>query len=916
MGNSPGRDKLYWKYWGKARPGQHGADRYHLLPYHCLDVAACGRYLLQLPALGLKQLAKDLGWPQGVVESLVLFFLALHDIGKFSRSFQKLAPELSPELVDTAGARPYDLRHDTLGWVVWIDRLCRAFPSPRLPAPDKEFWCIWMRAVVGHHGVPPKEYTGGGLLELKADPYFLKDDQAAVEAFVFDAAALLLPDEIPVPTRQQAGLLRRHSWRLAGLAVLADWLGSDQAHFTYQTAAQCLAEYWRSTALPRAERAVRQAGLSGSPVNHRLQPFELFDYLQEPTPLQHYAAEVSLETGPQLFLLEDVTGAGKTEAAVILTQRLMQAGLADGVYLGLPSMATANQMYRRMSGVYRRLFALEAHPSLMLAHGARELVDSFRHSVLRSGEQLRDRQYGDNEASASAQCNAWLADNRKKALLADVGVGTLDQALLAVLPVRHQALRLLGLAGKVLVVDEAHSYDAYMLGLLKKLLQAHAAQGGSVILLSATLSLKVRAELMDAYRTGLGLIDGESTVDARYPLAIQAGQRILVHACDTRPQLRRQVSVVLLHDEASVIALVLEAVAGGRCIAWIRNTVSDALRACVLLLEQLPVDCVHLFHSRYAMGHRLNIEEAVLARFGKTSTSGVRRGQVLIGTQVLEQSLDFDVDLMVTDLAPIDLVIQRAGRLQRHARDPDGNPAADGNEQREPPVLYVLSPEPVSEPLADWYAALFPKARYVYPNAVALWRTARVLLRSPCIVTPGDSEPGAVRKLVEGVYGEGAEEVPDRLQRASNEQMGKDLAVRSQADFNALNISQGYCVGSSLAHWYEEGETPTRLGDETLTLYLARVKDGELQPLIADPDFPWEQSAVRVRATLAEKLSPEWESRYGAAIERLRERYILLAAPAFILPLLEEGAVLKAEIVGPDQSILMIWYDEASGLRW
>ncbi|MYN14333.1 CRISPR-associated helicase Cas3' [Pusillimonas sp. TS35] len=906
----------YWRYWGKAQPGVHGAERYHLLPYHSLDVAACGHSLLRLPALGVAQLAGALGWPLHVVESLAVFFFALHDLGKFASSFQKLALGLSPDLIDASAAHPYTIRHDTLGWAIWVDHLQEAFPSDRLPAPEKEFWCVWMRAVVGHHGVPPMSASAGGLLELRTKPHFSEADLQAVDAYVAAVAPLLLPADIPVPTRQQTAILRAHSWRLAGAAVLADWLGSDRAHFMYRSAPGDLSAYWGCTALPCAGRAVAQARLEAGHVNADLAPMALFDYLREPTPLQRYAADVALDIEPQLFILEDVTGAGKTEAAMMLVLRMMQAGLADGVYLGLPSMATANQMYRRMGGVYRQLFDGRSTPSLMLAHGARELVDDFRQSVLRSTVQPSDPKYGDLEATASLQCNAWLTDNRKKSLLADVGVGTLDQALLAVLPVRHQSLRLLGLAGKVLVVDEVHSYDTYMLGLLKKLLYAHAMQGGSAVLLSATLSLVRRDELLNAFREGQGKLGESLAGDARYPLAIHAGAGVSVAACDTRPLLRRTVSVDLLYDEDAVIRQILRAVEQGQCVAWIRNTVSDVLRACASLGEYMPSEYVHVFHSRYAMGHRLDIEDGVLARFGKTSGQDARRAQVLIGSQVLEQSLDFDVDVMVSDLAPVDLLIQRAGRLQRHARDALGNPSTDGRERRASPVLFVLSPAPVDEPSADWYAGLFPKACYVYPDAVALWRTARALSRSGCIVTPGEAEPGAVRSLVEAVYGREAEPVPERLRKASNEQAGKDLAIKSLTEFNALDVSRGYCMDSNTMHWYEESDTPTRLGDETLTLYLARVKDNGLQPLVPSTDFPWEHSSVRVRRTLAAGLAPTWQNRYGPAIQHLRDRFPLLAEPAFIVPLEDKGEHLIAELEDERRQVLILQYDQRLGLCW
>merc|ERR1712023_293119 len=204
------------------------------------------------------------------------------------------------------------------------------------------------------------------------------------------------------------------------------------------------------------------------------------------------AQDLPWRPGPQLFVLEDVTGAGKTEAAMTLVHRLLEHGQARGVYFGLPTMATSNAMYGRVADIYRRWFDEQQVPNLVLAHGARHLNTDFAHSVV--SEQARDHAYGDGEQTASAACNQWFADSRKKALLADVGVGTV-----------HQALRLIGLANKVLVVDEVHACDDYMAGLLEAILQAHAQQGGSAILLTATLPHSMKRNLVAAYQKGRGL---------------------------------------------------------------------------------------------------------------------------------------------------------------------------------------------------------------------------------------------------------------------------------------------------------------------------------------------------------------------------------------------------------------------------
>src|SRR5262249_9039299 len=155
-----------------------------------------------------------------------------------------------------------------------------------------------------------------------------------------------------------------------------------------------------------------------------------------------------------LAIIEDVTGSGKSEAALIFAARLLSGGRADGLYFALPTMATANAMYDRLAASYRRLFADGSTPSLVLAHGKRRLHNGFADSILESEE----RQPQPYDEDAVAACAMWIADDRRKAFLAHVGIGTVDQALLGVLPSRHQSLRLWGLSDRVLVIDEAHAY--------------------------------------------------------------------------------------------------------------------------------------------------------------------------------------------------------------------------------------------------------------------------------------------------------------------------------------------------------------------------------------------------------------------------------------------------------------------------
>jgi CRISPR-associated endonuclease/helicase Cas3 len=385
--------RRYFSYWGKARPTQEGLAPYHLLAFHSLDVAACGQMLLRLPGFSLAPLADDIGWPLPLLERICVAFLALHDLGKFARAFQNLVVDLSQDLVPSDHCKSYTQRHDTLGWLLWSSHLADKFPGAHCTDRDEEFWEIWMRASAGHHGKPPRECSAGGLLKLRVEDFFLPEDVVTAEEFASDIAILLLPDQIPPTSGTLRKILRKHSWRMAGLAVLADWLGSNSDYFPYQTNPQALKEYWTKEACPKAEAAVRESGLQAQKVSAWKDAKSLFPNFTELTPLQQYVATVEIVSEPQLFLLEDVTGAGKTEAALILAHRLMAAGRATGLYFALPTMATANQMYGRVGKVYRRLYQAQASPSLILSHGARQLVDDFRKSVLQPGEQARDHSY-------------------------------------------------------------------------------------------------------------------------------------------------------------------------------------------------------------------------------------------------------------------------------------------------------------------------------------------------------------------------------------------------------------------------------------------------------------------------------------------------------------------------------------------
>ena len=844
-------ESTYFKYWGKAASSSNKSDMaYHLLPYHSLDVAAVGRVLLDENPNYLKHLQSLTGIASVNLGKWITFLLALHDIGKFADSFQGLNPDVLMRLQERESDREYYERHDSLGWFLWKESLKEQFQEhgviPRSTGSKRRKVStspidIWIAAMVGHHGQPPKPVSSRQIRDDFNDAV----DFNAATSFLSDLIPLLLEDKTAFP-ECELGSIQRASWWLSGFAVLCDWLGSNTEFFPYQNAREPLEVYWEK-AKRRAAQAIQATELTGSSPSLSLDLSDLIEppdgLTPEPTPLQKAVSDYEIKDSPQVFILEDVTGAGKTEASVLLAHRLMKNGLGNSVYFALPTMATANTMYGRMRHVYQKLFAQSVQPSLVLAHGAAAMSDGFQQSIV-GRYSVQHTEYDANEQSAEAHCNSWLADNRKKSLLAEIGVGTIDQVLLAVLPSRHQSLRLLGLLNKVLIVDEVHACDAYMHELLCALLRAHAAAGGSAILLSATLPHHQRRSLLQAYADGQKWpkVSLQKTDDYSYPLMSKmdlygAHEQVIA----TRDSVKREVTTVFIHDEAEVEQLLKATVENDQCVCWIRNTVKDAVESYQKLSAAHPEWSIDLFHARFALGDRIDIEKRVVERFNKESGVASRHGQILIATQVVEQSLDLDFDTLVTDLAPVDLVIQRAGRLRRHSRDQQGN-RISGQDQRGNVSLHILSPPISDTPSPKWYTARFPNAQKVYEHHGQLWLTATLLYRRGKFRMPDDA-----RRLIEGVYGDDAQaEIPEGLLHQSFEAEGGDRADASIARLNALKMDVGYSDAST-NRWWDEAQTPTRLGDPTTTVYLAKWQNDQFLPWSDENKHSWQLSAASMR---------------------------------------------------------------------
>ena len=747
--------ETYIKDW----PGKSARDGgpEHPAAYHMLDVATVAERLIA-----------QAGLPPPMAQALVLL-ICLHDLGKVTPGFRTMLRPGPP------AGRLWHWEWSEL-LLQYHDRILSTDLGGDRPARFALY-----AAVAGHHGKPPSiPQSEVGPLLWSLDPA-ARDDSAA---FVSVAAADLWPGaSLDGLTKEQA---QRLSWWLAGLTTVSDWIGSNADWFPPREAGPSLTEYVED-ARRKAAHAVAAAGLH--PASPRAGA--LFDFA--PRPMQSACAEVVLPDGPTLAMIEDETGAGKTEAAMILAQRMVLSDKGSGLFLALPTMATADAMFARASDIVGRM--LHA-PSVALAHGRSALSEGFRGVV--------GHVAGENEVT----CAPWLADGRRKALLAHVGVGTVDQALLGVLPTRFATLRLWGVASKILIVDEVHEMsNPYVARLLERLLEFHAGQGGSAILLTATLPLAQRQRLVNAFARGRDR-DPPKVVAAEYPALTVVGEDVATRAVEPLRSSRGPVAVRRLDTAKAALELLSSGAAKGAACVWVRNAVDDAIAAAEALADRgVAVD---LIHARYTLFDRKRHEATMLGRFGKDGTG--RAGRVLVATQVVESSLDLDFDVMISDLAPMAALIQRAGRLWRHM-DKRPWPARPVPE----PVLHVLSPDPEVVGTDRWLNEVLDGGAWVY-DAAECWRTARVLALEGRI-----DAPGGLRALIEAVHGQGAEPVPEALVAGEIEAEGRRQAEASHGWQNAVALRHGYRAAGA---GHSDTLYPTRLGRPQRVLALSRADAG------------------------------------------------------------------------------------------
>ncbi|MGW3683352.1 CRISPR-associated helicase Cas3' [Streptomyces prasinus] len=837
--------------WGKSRGLDPGLPPYPLIR-HLLDAAAMALHLwdVYLSENQRLRIADGMGLA-GELErarAVVGLCAGLHDLGKLSgfqfcsrHASRYLSAELSGDRMKMSAER---FGHDVAGL-----QGAKEVLADLGFAADGELRVAERLAEVigGHHGRFHRVEDG-------IAPGFLG---GAAWARQRNAHAAVVHEVLGVP--EAPGVFKASAAVLVtGVVILADWLVSqeDYLRMRQQGLEPVLADHFKRSQQD-APGLLDEAGLAR--VGLQRKGFaEAYGIQGEPNPLQRSVMEelrgaVGEGRRGGILLVTAAPGDGKSEAALEAERVLSEVFGTQGYAFLLPTMATSDQMHGRVTKALLRQSGEGA--GLTLVHSMAWLNSAYADEDLAVQGVLTCDEVGEGSGRAEADMRPqrWLRGS-KRPLLAQFAVGTIDQALMAVLPVRHNALRLLALSGKAFIVDEAHAYDPYMQVLLGRLLNWLGAYGVPVVLLSATLPASVSDRLVKEYLQGAGHKTralSRRTFPAPYPGWLyvdgDSGRAAQISPARGQEQARAramELDVVVepvVHGSGggararlAVIERLLTPVGeeeGGTALV-VCNTVGDAQETYLRLCERFDErsheqgGSVQLLHARFPGDVREARTREVTEGLGRTGPRPLRR--IVVATQVVEQSLDLDADIVISDLAPLSLLLQRAGRCWRHENhwarhgypDGRGRPAwASG------PHLVVLDPiAGGGKTPAQWGE--------VYSEHL-LATTSHTLagIEGGTISIPGD-----VQNLVEAVHGNNEDfdwNSPGGSEaKAWTAHRGKEMAERSMAGLLAVPRARSVLALHDLHDLpgeEDEWEVSTRLGADSVRLLCAYVhKDGRV----------------------------------------------------------------------------------------
>ena len=768
--------------WGKF---DESSGRFHRLEHHCADVAACFEALLLDPVLRARFARAAGASALGETTAARLTVLAfLHDFGKLNAGFQFKVRRPT----ESSGRRPRRAGHlaeallccdqSDMSGLLGLHRMVDEWGDGVVPL---------VYAMLAHHGRPARRptRTGSGPPELWQP--FAGYDPRAVAKLLHERGRAWFPAAFePGPSLPDAPALAH---LFAGTVALADQLGSDEAAFEYE--AKPVPNYIErargvATEVARSRGFSRFGWRMGTAVPDVR---SLFDHL-EPRPPQRAVASAPIDR--PLLILESETGSGKTEAAVLRFAALWRAGLVDGLYFAVPTRAAARQLHGRVSKALDRLFPAAAPRTALAVPGYIKVGDA---EGRRAG---RFEVFWEDEPDESERLARWSAESARKFLSAPAAVGTVDQVLLAGLRVKWAHFRAASLARSLLIVDELHASDAYMNEVLLGVLRSHLALRGHALLMSATLGAAARSKFVSESARAAPPSPRDAE-DIPYPvLTLALGGRAPESRAITASGPVKSVGMStdpILRDPESIARRACGAARDGARVLVIRNTVTSAQAVFDALLAQGGGDVAltvaqgpALHHGRFAAEDRSLLDEAVERVIGK----GRRPlgGVVVVGTQTLEQSLDIDADFLVSDLCPVDVLLQRIGRLHRHAR-------ADRPRGFEEPQCLVLVPEVelatgLDGSLLRYGLGVSSDGHGIYENLVGIEATRRLIERHSTWGTPTMNRMLVERATHPETLGELARRLGDRWLSHDQTVVGARAARAGLARKHALTREERF----------------------------------------------------------------------------------------------------------------------------
>ena len=707
---------------------------------------------------------------------------------------------------------------------------------------------------------------------------------------------------------------------ISGMLVTADWIASNKTYFPLISADQKgefgdypkrIENAWTTIGFPNMWESKARFGLDDEAFKER------FGFLPNPTQADIISTATDAESSG-IYIIEAPMGLGKTEAALALSEILAARAGAGGMFFGMPTQATSNGIFPRLEKWAGGLAEDEQTLlAIKLAHGNAALNEDYR-------ELFTGHSNLNIESDSGLIVHDWFS-GRKQTLLSDFVIGTVDQLLMAALKQKHVMLKHFGLSGKVVVVDECHAYDAYMSQYLDMAIKWLGIYKVPVIILSATLPEKCRAELIEAYTDSekRRAKHTEAYVDKKiadeawkhslaYPLLTYTENNAVKQKALAFDGENKEVSVRrIIRDE--VAATAGYAVERGGCVGVIVNTVRKAQEIAAELQSAFPKAEVIIMHAQFIMTDRAKREEQILKRVGKHSIPESRHGLIIVGTQVLEQSLDLDFDLMITELCPMDLLLQRTGRLHRHNRvRPQGLETAS---------CFVL--DETDDSFDSGSAAIYGE-----------WLLMRTRALLPNKLTIPSDIPLLVQQTYDETNNEMLGELTEGMKKAQEENKLRTGKKRRSAG-NYLISKPSNKKGKCLDGWLDNdikpnneqtGEKAVRDGDPSVDV-IALMRDGEgLIRIIADKSetiIPADRPPSREEALLIARQKLRLPGFFGRrwkiddTIEQLEaETQNVFSAWQDSALLKEEVVLLFDEDLNADLAGVQLHYDIKTGLTY